>query len=242
MEDEGPTPLNQLVAYKKVVKIKVRKPKYPGMGDKYTSLHCILVDEKQQVIEASSDEMDYVIIVPKIEVGACYEIMNFCIKKTIAQCRVVPHDTHIMLTSKTFFKKLPSVFLPIPRHKFFLQDYNRLYPWLNKLNILTGNNRLYPWLNKLNILTDVIDHLYRSIRELITNEIWSYKISNVAHSFSALSLEQLPKPIIVVFTSLRVKLFAGFQTGLILLEHCLLPSKKMSKRFYKMGKSVNQAI
>ncbi|CAN6697975.1 unnamed protein product [Malus baccata var. baccata] len=51
MEDECPTPLDQLVAYKKVVRIKVRvcriwRPKYPGMGDKCTSLHCILVDEK----------------------------------------------------------------------------------------------------------------------------------------------------------------------------------------------------
>ncbi|TQD74487.1 hypothetical protein C1H46_039987 [Malus baccata] len=139
MEEEGPTPFNQLVAYTKVVRVcRIWKPKYPGMGDKYTSLHCILVDEKQQVIEAFFDEMDYEIIVPKIEASACYEIMNFCTKKTIAQCRVVPHDTHIMLTSKTFFKKLTSVFPPIPQHKFFLQDYNRLYPWLNKLNILTG--------------------------------------------------------------------------------------------------------
>ena len=31
----------------------------------------------QQVIKASFDEMDYEIIVPKIEPGACYEIMNF---------------------------------------------------------------------------------------------------------------------------------------------------------------------
>ncbi|CAN6562614.1 unnamed protein product [Malus baccata var. baccata] len=51
MEDECLTPLDQLVAYKKVVRIKVRvcriwRPKYPGMGDKCTSLHCILVDEK----------------------------------------------------------------------------------------------------------------------------------------------------------------------------------------------------
>ncbi|KAB2628911.1 replication protein A 70 kDa DNA-binding subunit C-like [Pyrus ussuriensis x Pyrus communis] len=51
MEDEGPTPLDQLMAYKKFVKIKVRvyriwRPKYPGMGDKYTGLHCILIDEK----------------------------------------------------------------------------------------------------------------------------------------------------------------------------------------------------
>lgn len=37
--------------YKKVVKIKVRvcrilRPKFSGMTNKYTGLHCILVDEK----------------------------------------------------------------------------------------------------------------------------------------------------------------------------------------------------
>ncbi|TQE05513.1 hypothetical protein C1H46_008848 [Malus baccata] len=92
---------------------------------------------RQQAIEASSDEMDYEIIVPKIEVGGYYEIMNFRTNKTRAQYRVVLHNTHIMLTSKIVFKKLASVFLPIPWHKFFLQDYNRLYPRLNKLDILT---------------------------------------------------------------------------------------------------------
>lgn len=95
---------------------------------------------KQQAIEASSDEMDYEIILPKIEAGGCYEIMNFCTNKMRGQYRVVPHDTHIMFTSKTIFNKLASVFPPIPCHRFFLQDYNRLYPRLNKLDILTSNS------------------------------------------------------------------------------------------------------
>ncbi|XP_050136887.1 uncharacterized protein LOC126612445 isoform X8 [Malus sylvestris] len=59
------------------------------MTDKYAGLHCVLVDEKEQAIEVSSDEMNYDIIVPKIEAD------------------------------------------------FFLQDYNRLYPRLNKTDILT---------------------------------------------------------------------------------------------------------
>ncbi|XP_048425750.1 uncharacterized protein LOC103953364 isoform X3 [Pyrus x bretschneideri] len=144
MENEGPTPLDQLAAYKKIVRIKVRvcriwRPKYPGMGDKYTGLHCILVDEKQQAIEASSTEMDYEIIVPKIEAGTCYEIMNFRTNYARAQYRVVPHETQIIFISKTVFKKLASVFPPIPRHRFFLQDYNKLYPRLNKCDILTDS-------------------------------------------------------------------------------------------------------
>ncbi|RXH89146.1 hypothetical protein DVH24_006124 [Malus domestica] len=182
--DEGPTPLDQLVAYKWLSKLKIWKPKYPGMGDKYTALHCILVDEKQQAIEASSDEMDYEIIVPKIEVGCYYEIMNFRTNKTRAQYRVVLHDTHIMLTSKIVFKKLTSVFLPIPWHEFFLQDYNRLYPRLKKLDILIV------------------------IQNIRNKEAKITLLSDVAHSFSALSSEQLPKQIIVIFTSFRVKLFA----------------------------------
>ena len=84
--------------------------------------------------------MDYEIIVPKIEAGTCYEIMNFRTNYARAQYRVVPHETQIIFTSKTAFKKLASVFPPIPRHRFFLQDYNKLYPRLNKCDILTGNH------------------------------------------------------------------------------------------------------
>ncbi|RXH71507.1 hypothetical protein DVH24_018862, partial [Malus domestica] len=86
---------------KKIVKIKVRvcrilRPRLPGMTDQYIGLHCILVDENQQAIEASSNEIDYEIIVLKIEANGCYEIMNFCTNKMRSQYRVVPHDTHIL--------------------------------------------------------------------------------------------------------------------------------------------------
>ncbi|KAB2601817.1 replication protein A 70 kDa DNA-binding subunit C-like [Pyrus ussuriensis x Pyrus communis] len=144
MEDEGPTLLDQLVAYKKVVKIK-----YPSMGDRYTGLHCILVDEKA------------------------------------------------------------SVFPPIPQHKFFLQEYNRLYPRLKKLDILTdvigpliAVQPLEPiQINqRIDHKCDLVIQNIRSFRGKIT--LWL----DVAHAFSALSLLQLPQPIVVVFTSLRVKL------------------------------------
>lgn len=51
MENEVPAPLDQLLLYKKVVKIKVcvcriLRPRFPRMTDLYTGLHCILVDEK----------------------------------------------------------------------------------------------------------------------------------------------------------------------------------------------------
>ncbi|RXI06509.1 hypothetical protein DVH24_025645 [Malus domestica] len=134
MEDRGPTPFDRLVPYEKIGKIKI--PRFSGMSDKYAGLHCVLVDEKEQAIEASSDEMNYDIIVPKIEAGACYEIMNFRTNKIRGQYQVVLHDTHLVLTAKTVFNKLTSVFLPILCHRFFLQDYNRLYPRLNKTDIL----------------------------------------------------------------------------------------------------------
>ncbi|KAB2600764.1 hypothetical protein D8674_039225 [Pyrus ussuriensis x Pyrus communis] len=114
--------------------------------------------------------MDHEIIVPKIEVGACYEIMNFHTNKTIAQCRVVLHDTRIMLTSKTVFKKLTTI----------------------QIN------------QRIDRKCDLVIQNIRNEEAKIT--LWS----DVAHSLSALSLEQLPKPIIVVFTSLRVKLYLLF--------------------------------
>ncbi|XP_048437621.1 replication protein A 70 kDa DNA-binding subunit C-like isoform X1 [Pyrus x bretschneideri] len=215
MEDEGPTPLDQLTAYKKIVRIKVRvcriwRPKYPGMGDKYTGLHCILVDEKQQAIEASSTEMDYEIIVPKIEAGTCYEIMNFRTNYARAQYRVVPHETQIIFTSKTVFKKLASVFPPIPRHRFFLQDYNKLYHRLNKCDILTdviGHLISVQPLEPIQINQRIEDKCDLVIQNIRNEEAKITLWSDVAHAFSAFSLEQLDQPIIIVFTSLKVKLF-----------------------------------
>ncbi|RXI06840.1 hypothetical protein DVH24_025976 [Malus domestica] len=66
--------------------------------------------------------------------------MNFRTNNVRAQYRVVPHGTHIIFTSKIVFKKLASVFPLIPPHKFFLQYYNRLYPRLNKLDVLTDKH------------------------------------------------------------------------------------------------------
>ncbi|KAB2595065.1 replication protein A 70 kDa DNA-binding subunit C-like [Pyrus ussuriensis x Pyrus communis] len=215
MENEGPTPLDQLAAYKKIVRIKVRvcriwRPKYPGMGDKYTGLHCILVDEKQQAIESSFTEMDYEIIVPKIEAGTCYEIMNFRTNYARAQYRVVPHETQIIFISKTVFKKLASVFPPIPRHIFFLQDCNKLYPRLNKCDILTdviGHLISVQPVEPIQINQRIEDKCDLVIQNIRNEEAKITLWSDVAHAFSAFSLEQLHQPIIIVFTSLKVKLF-----------------------------------
>ncbi|TQE13608.1 hypothetical protein C1H46_000615 [Malus baccata] len=208
MEDQGPTPLDRLIPYEKIPNIKVHvyriwRPRFSGMTDKYASLHCILVDEKQQAIEASSDEMDHEIIVPKIEAGACYEIMNFCTNKIRGQYQMVPHDTHAMFTAKTILNKLISVFPPIPRHRFFLQDYNRLYPSLSKIDILTVQ-RLEPI--KVNQRSDHnCDMIIQNIRkEEAKITLWS----NVAHNFTSLSFDSLPEARITVFMSLKVRLFA----------------------------------
>ncbi|RXH86654.1 hypothetical protein DVH24_021927 [Malus domestica] len=117
-------------------KIKIRicriwKSTIPGTVQKYTNLHCILVDEEQHAIEASTLDVDYDVMASKIEAGGCYEITEFQTVKIRGQYRVV------LFTSKTTFRKLASVFPPISRHQFFLQDYNTLYPRLNRVDILT---------------------------------------------------------------------------------------------------------
>ncbi|RXH98452.1 hypothetical protein DVH24_010777 [Malus domestica] len=200
MEDQGPTPLNRLISYEKIPKIivhvyRIWRPRFSGKTDKYASLHSILVDEKsyllihhmfdnfffllcpcliikQQVIKASSDEMDYEIIY-----------------------RVVPHDTHFPL---------------IPHHRFFLQDYNRLYPRPNKTDTLTdvighvvAVQRLEPI--KVNQRSDhKCDVVIQNIRQSYT----FLKKKNLTHNFTSLSYDSLLEARITVFTSLKVKIFA----------------------------------
>ncbi|XP_070674714.1 uncharacterized protein [Malus domestica] len=65
--------------------------------------------------------------------------MNFCTIKIRGQYKVVPHETQVIFTGTTVFKKLSTVFPPIPRYWFFLLDFNMLYPRLNRDDILTEN-------------------------------------------------------------------------------------------------------
>ncbi|XP_050136074.1 uncharacterized protein LOC126611741 [Malus sylvestris] len=142
MDPTEVTPIVQLRPYTKADKIGVRvcriwKSSVPGTVKKYVNLHCILVDEMNHAVEAFTKDIDYEVIASKIEAGSSYEIMNFRTIKIRGQDKVVAHETQIMLTATTLFKKLSNVFLPISRHNFFLQDYNSLYPRLNKVDILT---------------------------------------------------------------------------------------------------------
>ncbi|CAN6720476.1 unnamed protein product [Malus baccata var. baccata] len=138
MKSVAPTPIDKLQPYVKAAKIKVRicriwKSTIPKTVQKYTALHCILLDE---MIEACITKMDNEIVASKIEAGSCYEIMGFRTNRMRGQYRVVPHDTQVVFTRKTIFKKLSNVFPPIPQYRFFLQDYNPLYPLLNTVDIL----------------------------------------------------------------------------------------------------------
>ncbi|KAB2595027.1 replication protein A 70 kDa DNA-binding subunit C-like [Pyrus ussuriensis x Pyrus communis] len=112
--------------------------------------------------------------------------------------------------------KVRVVFPPIPHHRFFLQDYNRLCPPINKLDILTdviGHIVAVQHLELIKI-NQRIDHkcdlVIQNIRLFLLKEeakltLWS----NITHNFSSVSLEALPQPIVAVFTGSRLKLFAN---------------------------------
>ncbi|RXH86659.1 hypothetical protein DVH24_021932 [Malus domestica] len=190
-------------------KIKIRicriwKSTIPGTVQKYTNLHCILVDEEQHAIEASTLDVDYDVMASKIEAGGCYEITEFQTVKIRGQYRVV------LFTSKTTFRKLASVFPPISRHQFFLQDYNTLCPRLNRVDILTdviGPISVVRQLEPKQINQRVVykcDVVIQNIRkEELTVTLWA----DVAKAFSFLSAEEFSLPVIVVFTSLKVKIY-----------------------------------
>ncbi|XP_050113904.1 uncharacterized protein LOC126592223 [Malus sylvestris] len=144
METVKVTPIAELRPYTKADKIKICvcriwKSSISATVRKYVTLHCILVDETNNAVEASALDIDCELVASKIDAGSCYENMNFCTIKIRGKYKVVPHETQVIFIGTIVFKKLSTVFPPIPRHRFFLLDFNLLYPHLNRDNILTEN-------------------------------------------------------------------------------------------------------
>ncbi|XP_050137992.1 uncharacterized protein LOC126614377 [Malus sylvestris] len=134
--------LLELQPYRRAAKIKVRicriwKPDIPGMDGKSMGLHCILVHNRQDAIEACSTEMNHEVLASKVQAGNCYEITNFRINRIKGEYIVVPNDSQTVFTHKTVFKRITNEFPRILHHRFFLQDYNMLYPRLDRVDILT---------------------------------------------------------------------------------------------------------
>ncbi|RXI00313.1 hypothetical protein DVH24_037861 [Malus domestica] len=144
METVKVTPIAELRPYTKSDKIKIRvcriwKSSTTATVCKYVTLRCILVDETNNAVEASASDIDCELVASNIDVDSCYEIMNFHMIKIRGQYKVVPHETQVIFIGTTVIKKLSIVFPPIPRHRFFLLDFNMLYPRLNRDDILMGN-------------------------------------------------------------------------------------------------------
>ncbi|CAN6703587.1 unnamed protein product [Malus baccata var. baccata] len=174
MESVRPTPVNELRGYTKENKIRIRicriwKSTIPGTVQKYTNLHCILVDEMQDAVEASTFDVDYDVMASKIEAGACYEITEFRTVKIRGHYRVVLHETQVLFTSKTAFRKLANV-----------------------IGRISSLQQLEP--KQIN---------QRVVKEELTVTLWA----DVAEAFCSLSAEEISLPIIVVFTSLKVKIY-----------------------------------
>nr|XP_028944683.1 uncharacterized protein LOC103448330 isoform X2 [Malus domestica] len=110
---------------------------------------------------------------------------------------------------KQISKSSQNVFPPIPRHRFFLQDYNTLYPHLNKVDILTdviGHLTAIQHLEPKQINQRVAykcDIHIQNVRQQLTVTLWG----DVAEEFCSSSVQALPLPIVVIFTSLKVKLY-----------------------------------
>ncbi|CAN6724031.1 unnamed protein product [Malus baccata var. baccata] len=104
MDNIRPTHVDQFRPYMKADKIKVRicriwKSTIPVQ--KYTALHCILVDEAQHAVEGCTSDVDFEVMAFKIEAGGCYEITDFRTIRIRGQYRVVLHETHVLFSSKT---------------------------------------------------------------------------------------------------------------------------------------------
>ncbi|CAN6578627.1 unnamed protein product [Malus baccata var. baccata] len=205
MEIVKVTPIAELCPYIKADKIKIRvcriwKSSISATVHKYVTLHCILVDETNNAVEASASDIDCELVVSKIDAVSCYEIMKFHTIKIRRQYKVVPHETQVIFTGTTVFKKLSTVFPPIPRHRFFLLDFNMLYPRLNRDDILT---------NVIGHITAVQQLESKQINQRLAQKC-DIHIENIIKEELSVTLWadiKLSLPIIVVFTSLKVKIY-----------------------------------
>ncbi|RXH74110.1 hypothetical protein DVH24_021290 [Malus domestica] len=217
MENIHPTPVNQLRLYMKADKIKVRicriwKSMIPGTVQRYIALHCVFVNKAQHAVEGCTSNGDHDVMASKIEASGCYEIMDFWTVKIRAQYKVVPHETLILFSSKTVFRKLVSVLPPIPCHRFFLQYYNTLYPRLNNVDILTnviGHISTVQPLESKQINQRIAYKCDVRIENIRKEEVMVTLWGDIGEAFSSLSMDAFSLPV-VVFTSLKVKLYFVF--------------------------------
>ncbi|RXH95482.1 hypothetical protein DVH24_007982 [Malus domestica] len=115
--------------------------------------------------------------------------MNFRTIRIKGQYKVVPHDTQVIFTATTVFKKLSTVFPPIPRRRFFLLDFNILYPRFNIDDILT---------NVIGHITAVQQLEPKQINQIIVQKC-DIHIENIKKDELSITLWKLSLPIIGVY-------------------------------------------
>ncbi|KAB2629483.1 hypothetical protein D8674_034278 [Pyrus ussuriensis x Pyrus communis] len=204
METIEVTPIAKLRPYTKAEKIKIRVCRI------WKSSISATVRKYNNAVEASASGIDCELVASKIDASSCYEIMNFRTIKIREQYKVVPHKTQVIFTGTTLFKKLSTVFPPIPRHRFFLLDFNMLYPRLNRDDVLTdviGHITAVQQLESKQINQRIVQkcdiHIEYIRKEELSVTLWA----DIAEAFCSLSIQKLSLPIIVVFTSLKVKIY-----------------------------------
>ncbi|RXH80949.1 hypothetical protein DVH24_004863 [Malus domestica] len=90
---------------------------------------------ENNAVEASTLDIDYEVVASKIEADGWNEIMNFRTIRIRGQYKVC--------------HTIPSVFPPIPRHQFFLHDFNTFYPRLKRVEILTRWQKISAFVSHL---------------------------------------------------------------------------------------------
>ncbi|RXI07627.1 hypothetical protein DVH24_005400 [Malus domestica] len=108
METVKVTPIAELRLYTKAEKIKIRVCRI------WKSSISATVRKYNNAVEASASDIDCELVALKIDAGSCYEIMNFRTIKIKGQYKVVPHETHVIFTGTKMFKNcLPSFHLSL---------------------------------------------------------------------------------------------------------------------------------
>nr|XP_011468836.1 PREDICTED: replication protein A 70 kDa DNA-binding subunit B-like [Fragaria vesca subsp. vesca] len=179
-------------------------------SDAFDGLHYLLIDETGDTIEGIIEEDYYQNMTKTMEEGKIYEITKFHNKRYTATTKLVNHEVQLLFNRFTQFIEVDETMSPPPRYGFQLLQYNEFTAQLHKQKVLAD---LYGCMKTISTEYEVsLDAKNKTVREIVLTNLRREEIKvslwgDPAQNLDADAIEQMPQPVFVVITSLRVTKF-----------------------------------